>query len=428
MTLITSGPCGLLRLAATAAVVLCAATAGWAQETADLVDRIDTALAKSGKYLISKQSPDGAWRSETYGAFKDGPSLTPIVLSSLFFQPQAGPEAKSVYRAGVNYLLGLIGEDGSINPGPQGLLFPVLTSASASRVVVLLDKDEPHRRAQAAWLAYLRERQLVEPLGWNPADPEYGGWGFSLSLPRKPPESSLKGNFVESNLVATIFGIAALRSAKIPADDPVFTRILVFVQRCQNYPAGLGSADSPLDDGGFFFIPDDPGQNKAGEAGVDRSGRRRFYSYGTMTADGLRALIRCGLPADQPRVQAARSWLERNFSVTDNPGRFAPDREVLRNATYYYWCWAVAHAFQGLGLHEIQTPTGKLVWGQALAEELMKRQRPDGSWLNHFTDAKEDDPLLSTSWAASALALSRLSLLPKDPQQPFGPTLGTLPE
>ena len=71
-------------------------------------------------------------------------------------------------------------------------------------------------------------------------------------------------------------------------------------------PIDPARADPAFDDGGFFFIPNDPGQNKAGPAGTDRHGRQRFRSYGTMTADGLRILIRCGLPATHPRVVAAR--------------------------------------------------------------------------------------------------------------------------
>src|SRR5439155_141086 len=79
----------------------------------------------------------------------------------------------------------------------------------------------------------------------------------------------------------------------------------------------------------------DPPRNKAGVAGTDRPGRVRYNSYGSATADGLRALIRCGLAPDHPRVEAARRWLESHFSATSNPGRFTEDREVLRDATYY---------------------------------------------------------------------------------------------
>lgn len=362
--------------------------------------RIDAALAKAGHFLLEKQSADGAWRSETYGALRDGPSLTPLVLSSLFYMRQTGPAGEASFRKGVDYLVRFVGADGQLTVAPRELIFPVYTSASASRVVVLKDKTPENLRAQQAWLAYLRGRQLTESLGWQLSDPEYGGWGFSFDIPRKPAVGTPREFFVESNLAATVFGIAALTSAKTPTDDPAFVAALAFVKKCQNYSDTAESGDSQFDDGGFFFIPNDAGQNKAGVAGTDQHGRQRFHSYGTMTADGLRSLLRCGLPAEHPRVVAARRWLDANFSATDNPGRFAADREVLRNATYYYWAWAAAHAYMALN------DNGK--WSTELAEELIRRQRPDGSWANSFTDAKEDDPLVATAWASAALAICRV--------------------
>jgi squalene-hopene/tetraprenyl-beta-curcumene cyclase len=277
----------------------------------------------------------------------------------------------------------------------------------ASRVVVLQEKTPATLRAQAAWLAYVRRRQLTEALGWPPADPAYGGWGFSLEPPRKPKPGEPRERFFESNLSATVFGIAALRSARVPLDDPAWKAALVFVKRCQNFADDPARADARFDDGGFFFIPDDALQNKAGVAGRDRHGRVRFGSYGSMTADGVRALLQCGLKPDHPRVVAARRWLERTFSAAAHPGRFAPDREVLRGATTYYYAWAVAHAFARLGVIEARTKTGRVRWADQLADALLEGQRADGTWVNPYTDAKEDDPLVATPWAASALTICR---------------------
>jgi squalene-hopene/tetraprenyl-beta-curcumene cyclase len=134
-----------------------------------------------------------------------------------------------------------------------------------------------------------------------------------------------------------------------------------------------------------------------------------------MTADGLRALLQCGLSHDHPRVVAARRWLERTFTATTHPGDFAEDREVLRGATYYYYLWAVAHAFMHLGITEIETKAGRVAWARVLADELIRRRRQDGSWVNRFTDAKEDDPLVATPWAAAALAICRRVLAPRPP-------------
>ena len=239
-----------------------------------------------------------------------------------------------------------------------------------------------------------------------------------MAVPRKPPPGKPKELLHESNLAATVFALAALRSAKVPAGDPAYAAALVFVKRCQNFSDEPSAADRKFDDGGFFFIPNDELQNKAGAAGKDRHGRARFHSYGTMTADGLRALVRCVLSAEEPRVAAARRWLERNFNAAHNPGVFAAEREELRDSTYYYWVWAVAHAFQSLRVRTIETSVEgggkKTDWAVALTEELLRRQRQDGAWANRFTDAKEDDPLIATPWAASALAICRAVLTGED--------------
>ena len=386
----------------------CLASPAAAADRSGLVRRIDTALAGAGRYLVEKQSADGAWYSADYGAFRAGPTLTPYVMSCLLFMPQTGADGQNAYRRGVDYLVGFVGPHGRLKVAQRELLFPVYTAASASRV--LAHPKPPDRRivrARDAWLDYLRRRQLDESLGWRPSEAEYGGWGFSMAVPRKPADGRPRERFFESNLAATIFAVAALRSAKVPSADPAYRKALVFVKRCQNFSDDPAGGDARFDDGGFFFIPGDPVQNKAGIAGKDRFGRQRFHSYGTMTADGLRALLRCGLEADHPRVVAARKWLERNFSATGNPGRFTADRAILQNATYYYWCWAVAHAFMALGIDEIETGEGSVRPAEALGEELLRRQRPDGAWTNRFTDAKEDDPLISTPWAAASLAICR---------------------
>lgn len=373
-------------------------------EQAVLVERIDVSLSQTAAYLVAKQSPDGAWRSETYGMFRDGMPLTPYVMSTLFFLPQGGTDARTAFRKGVDYLMAMVNEDGTLR---NSLPFPVFSAASASRMVVLETKDAVHKRAQEAFLNIIREWQITEALGWSPDDPEYGGWGFSLRPPKKPQAGQLQERFFESNMVATIFGIAAMRSARIPLSDPAWNKVLVFVKRCQNFADDPAHADLHFDDGGFFFIPNDPLQNKAGIAGVDRFDQQRFHSYGTMTADGLRALLQCGLPEDHSRIVAARMWLERNFSATENPGTFNPDREVLRNATYYYWAWAAAHAFDRAGIREFEQQGKTIRWAEELAKELIQRQQPDGTWFNRYTDAREDDPLVATPWAASALAICR---------------------
>ena len=46
-------------------------------------DKTREMVQRATRFLWSKQSPDGAWRSETYGLLKSGQSLTPFVLLAL---------------------------------------------------------------------------------------------------------------------------------------------------------------------------------------------------------------------------------------------------------------------------------------------------------------------------------------------------------
>jgi squalene-hopene/tetraprenyl-beta-curcumene cyclase len=366
-------------------------------ETPPLVRRIDRSIMAAAKFLLDRQGGDGAWRSDTYGAFKDGGSLTPWVLHTLSSLPPVrrfGP----AYRKGSKYLAAMVRPDGTINAGKFGLSYPVYTAAGAV-LVLSHPRNDRHRKARDGWLRYLRKRQLTEKLGWKPLDREYGGWGYSIRLPRKPRKDPL----TESNISATVFALEALKAAGVPQRNPAFTKALMFVKRCQNYSADPKRRKPAFDDGGFFFIYDDPDRNKAGVAGTDAQGRERYYSYGSTSADGLRCLLLCNLSRSHPRVRAARRWLERNFSAKRVPGTFRPDHENRRPAVYYYYVWSAAQALLAASNPTISTRRGKVRWAEALAGELLKRQGKEGSWVNPADFVREDDPIAATCMAASAL-------------------------
>jgi hypothetical protein len=370
--------------------------------------QVDRALGTAIRFLISSQSPDGAWRSPTYGVFKDGLSLTPIVLKAVTFGPDV-TGSTSARRRGADYLVARIRADASIDDGPIGMIYPVYTASAA--VIALTHLDFPaSRAARDAWLRELRRRQLTEALGWQPDDPAFGGWGYSIEPPSKGNAVLAPAQQVDADLSSTLFAIGALRIAGMDADDPAIRKALIFIERCQNVAVSGEDGDPQYDDGGFFFSRTDPVRNKAGVAGRDRRGRLRYHSYGSTTADGLRALLRCGLSRDHPRVAAARAWLEGHFSAAFHPGVFESAREVDRDATYFYYAWSVAHAFRSLGIKEIHSQGRSVAWADALSQELIRRQRGDGTWTNRFTASKENDPLVATSFAAGALGICRTFL------------------
>jgi hypothetical protein len=364
---------------------------------------IDRALAAGTRALIVAQDSDGGWRSRMYGVLKDPLALTPTLLKAVVFAPDIDGSARS-RRRGAEFLRGRVNLDRSIDFGPHGPAFPVYAAAEA---VIILSRPEfagPETiSARNAWLEILRSRQLAESLGWDPGDPAFGAWGDAVV----PSRNAGPGTTADADISSTLFAIGALRVAGAEADDPAIVRALTFLIRCQNLATPHSEPVPSFDDGGFFFSPTDPVRNKAGVAGTDRSGRLRFHSYGSATADGLRALMRCGLSPGHPRVQAARRWLEKNFSATHNPGVFELVRESERNAAFYYYAWSIAHAFRALGGRMEEGPGRGTAWAERLAETLIRHQRGDGTWSNRYTASKEDDPLVATPLALGSLGLCR---------------------
>jgi hypothetical protein len=203
-------------------------------------------------------------------------------------------------------------------------------------------------------------------------------------IPKKPEPNVLAPNLIESNLSATVFALDALKAAN-ELDDTTARAALVFVRRCQN------------SDFGFHFIYDDPVRNKAGVANAQPPW---FHSYGSTTADGLRALILCGEPVDSEWRAGARVWLMNHFRADTHPGVYAKAYEPNREAVYYYYAASVSRVLRDLHAKE----AGKVDWATALSTELARRQYKDGSWANPIELVRENDPIVATCNAVSALA------------------------
>ncbi len=348
--------------------------------TVALVADIDLAMERGAAYLIAAQQQDGRWRSDIYGAMQSGRAQSPLVLSALLFSPAATPGIAQAYASGVDFLA---------SPPKGALQYPVYALALGA-MVLSVPANRRHLAVRDELITQLRGRQLTEALGWTADDASYGGWGYWPQVPtRSPPAPArITHELLSSNLSSTLFALAALVMAGVPPDDPAFAAARTFVERCQNHADG---------DGGFIFTPANDIQNKAGPDGAGG-----FRSYGTMTADGVRALFLLGAPSGGPRLQAASGWLSSRWDPAVPPGEFPVGWQWKRDAAYYYWAWSSAHALYGLGADN--------GWPGRLAGELLKRQEADGAWRNRFTSMREDDPLVATPLALAGLGLARMAL------------------
>src|SRR5688572_19299776 len=90
-----------------------------------LTKKINASLQSAAKYLIAHQSPDGAWRSQTYGFLKDGASLTPHVAMFLNQLPPRFATSASVENA-KKYLRSVSREN---------LVYAVYTAADVTRLL-----------------------------------------------------------------------------------------------------------------------------------------------------------------------------------------------------------------------------------------------------------------------------------------------------
>jgi hypothetical protein len=301
------------------------------------------AAARAAKFLWSKQGPDGAWHSETYGLLRSGQSLTPFVLLALLDAPDPPKEAVeraiAFIRAGTNN----VGEVGRSDPSLED--YPNFATSLAVRA--FRRAGVPVDRMADA----LRAQQFTEANGWLPEHTAYGAWGMGGPI-RRPPFTG------HVDLAMTRHALQAVPDA----------RALKYLERCKN------------PDGGFMFSTIVTDANKAGVG----------KSYGTATADGVLALLALGAPADR-----ALDWLTKHHRVDGVPG-FDEATAKWRDGMLYYYLAASAQAFRA-------AKAGPSGWKDEMVRALIGRQREDESFKNASFLMKEDDPLIATTLALLAL-------------------------
>jgi squalene-hopene/tetraprenyl-beta-curcumene cyclase len=205
------------------------------------------------------------------------------------------------------------------------------------------------------------------------------------------------GKHKRPDLSNTSFLIEALKAAGAGPDDPSLQKALVFVSRAQNLESEFNttpfSAKNP--DGGFYYTPANGGESQAGKTAA--GGLR---SYASMTYAGLKSMIYAGVTPDDPRIKAATKWIRMHYDLKSNPG-------MGDNGLYYYY-HTFAKALDAMGVDTFEDAEGnKHDWRRELAQELARRQQPDGSWINENDRWYEGDPNLVTGYALLALSYCR---------------------
>lgn len=346
--------------------------------------RFDRALAASydaGLDFLRSQRKSGSWQSP------DGaPSveLTALAVAALFDRPGGLRDAdRDAARRGVEFVMSRVDDDGLVRDAAA----PTYAAGVVIACLAASGRDDARALAERC-ASRLRSFQARDRSDTR----SFGGMGYGPGTAGRESDDGggtatrRAGSPSRADLSNTTYALEGLRAAGVPPDDRVFQDALVFVERTQTFDATEfrpPSETDARDDGGASYRP----------------GRGRT-STGSMTASLLRCYQLCGVSPASPRVQAAHSWLARNFTLEANPGMAQDASKAGLFALYA----ALARALRGTRLDTLATPRGDVDWRQAIVEHLRATQRDDGSWVNSDPSWREGEPLVATTYALRALA------------------------
>jgi squalene-hopene/tetraprenyl-beta-curcumene cyclase len=338
-----------------------------AQAYRQAVDRAVQFLRTQG------QEPDGSFAGYA------GPGVTAVVTAGILRTGHSADDP--VVAKSLKYLERFVQPDGGIyNPGG---LYQNYETCLAMVCFAEANKKKQYDKLLAAADRFVKKMQWDQDEGQSEDSYNYGGAGY--------------GKHKRPDLSNTNFLLDALQAAGNGPDDPAVKKALVFVSRCQNLESEFNttkfSAKNP--DGGFYYTPAGDGESMAG-----KTAEGGLRSYGSMTYAGLKSMIYAGVGPDDPRVKAALAWIRKHYAVDANP--------EMGDAALYYYYHTFAKALDAAGLDTIEDEKGvKHDWRHDLLAELVKRQKPDGSWINENPRWLENNPSLVTGYALLALSYGR---------------------
>ncbi len=339
---------------------------------------IDQGLA----WLKGKQAPDGSWSSSDY------PAISALVLTAYMGDPsgQYRKNEPEFIQKGYKYLFSCVQPDGGIY---RKDLFNYNTSLS---IMALLVAGKPEydpilRRA----CGYVISQQVDMGEKGKQDTPWDGSIGYGQNPER---HGDMSNTFI--GLEALYYSSHLKPVERTDSSQELnWDAAIAFIQRCQNLPAynkEPWASDDPQNKGGFIYCPN---HSMAGSVKLP-SGKTALRSYGSMSYAGLLSYIYADLKTEDPRVKAVFDWIQRNYSLDENPG--------LGGDGLYYFYHTMAKALSTYGVSRLVLSDGKtVVWREELARKLFNLQKPEGFWVNENGRWWEKDPVLTTAYAVLAL-------------------------
>ena len=309
-----------------------------------MVTADDPAVRRGLEYLLSFRKDDGGIYDAILPSYNTAISLSALARAGL---PQTAPAIEPAQ----GFLKGLQFGPDAIEDGP---------AAETTRKV-----DESH--------------------------PFFGGIGYGRS--GRPDGSNMH------------FFMTAMQDSGVDCNDPAIQRAMVFLSRMQMLDEvnDMAYADGSSQ-GGFIYATGDSGatagqgESKAGmieETLSDGTVISRLRAYGSMTYAGFKSFAYAELERDDPRVAAARDWIERHYTLDENPG--------IGTDGYYYFLMTFG---KGLSAWGEPTVAGN-DWRADLIDKLEELQQADGSFPSVDDRWMENDPVLITAYSLIALQHAR---------------------
>ena len=349
-----------------------------------LKNELQHAIERGLGWLAKNQAQGGYWSQP------DHPALTALVLTAYMGEPTGRIRSNppGFVHNGYNYLLDCVKPDGGIYVREMA---NYNTSVSLMALLVAANPAfEPVIRKARNFEIGLQDDFDKKGVEDNVFD---GGVGYG-------------GRYQHSDLSNTMFALEAIYYTRNLARDSAHSdqykelnweAAIRFLERCQNLPSHNDqkwASDDPQNRGGFVYFP---GNSKAGEMEL-AGGVKALRSYGSISYAGLLSYIYADLKKDDPRVAAVLDWLQKFYTLDENPG-------MGQEGLYYYY-HTMAKALAASGVDELVLADGRKVdWRRDLALNLLNRQSSEGFWVNENGRWWEKDPVLVTAYALISLEI-----------------------
>lgn len=331
------------------------------------------AVDKAVDFLSKAQAADGSFEAAS------GPGVTAVVVTGLLRQGR-GPDDPLVAKS-LKFLESFVKPDGGIYQ--KDSYYANYETCLGIMAFAAANRDGRYAKLVKDADKFIKGAQWDEGEGQDASSNYYGGAGY--------------GKHKRPDLSNTSFLIDALKAAGNGPEDEAMKKALAFVSRCQNLESEHNTTEFPAKnpDGGFYYTPAAGGASMA-----DKTPNGGLRSYGSMTYAGLKSMIYAGVGPDDKRVKAAVAWLQKHYDVKANPG--------MGDTGLYYYYQVFGKALDALGQEQFADEQGqKHSWRAELSAELIRRQQPNGSWVNSTTRWLEGNPGLVTGYALLALSYCR---------------------